>query len=85
MRDERIPDPACEDWRGDPDHSSVLGWVVAEHPAQVHVDDLRRVGDFNRLVLDDVILDLARDGLLHLNGDFIALTRAAARFDELSG
>lgn len=59
--------------------------MVAEPPAQVHVDDLQRAGDFNRTLLDDVILDLVRDGLLHLNGELIALTRAAAPFDVLSG
>lgn len=84
MRDERTPDPARDDVSGEADHRTILGIVVAEHPAHVHLDDLERLGNFNRAALDDVILDLHRWGIFHLNGEFIGLTMAADRFHEFS-
>lgn len=82
MRAERTPDPARDDAPGEADHRTILGIVVAEHPAQVHVDDLQRLGDFDTAELDDVILDLNRWGIFHLNGEYIGLTMAAVRFHE---
>lgn len=86
MRAERNPDPAHDDGTsGTVDHRTILSIVVSEHPAHVHLDDLKRLGDFDGLGLDDVILDLNRWGILHLNGEFVALTMAAARFNEFVG
>jgi hypothetical protein len=69
--------------------SAVLQQLLALYPAQVTVAELiREIGgespDFaERDAIERAARDLVGVGLLHSNGDFVAPTRAALRFNEL--
>src|SRR5262249_24455832 len=65
--------------------SVILELALDEHPAQFSVEEVIRLfardptafGD--RDAVRNVVRDLARDGLLHRQGDLIFATRAAVR------
>jgi hypothetical protein len=89
-----MPARACDS--EPPDHDddlaqqAVLTILLDAHPAQRSTDELvrevtDRPDDFaERDRVANAIRDLVRAGLVHRNGPFLFLTRAAVRFDELS-
>jgi hypothetical protein len=91
-----MPMPARESGCEPPDHDedlaqqAVLTILLDAHPAQRSTDEVvrelaERPEEFaERDRIDNAIRDLVRAGLVHRNGPFVFLTRAAVRFDELS-
>jgi hypothetical protein len=43
----------------------------------------REITDFDRVALDEALLRLADDGVLHCSGEVVCASRAARRLDEL--
>jgi hypothetical protein len=90
-----VPAPAAGCERPDRDEDlvqqAVLTILLDAHPAQRSIDEVvreltDRPYDFaERDRIENAIRDLVRVGLVHRNGPFVFLTRAAVRFDELSG
>ncbi len=68
---------------------AVLTLTLAEHPAQLTLDDLGRElsdepGDFaQRDAIERAVRDLVGVGLLHRHDEFVLPTRAATYFDRL--
>lgn len=83
---EEIRTPAEDD---DAVEATVLRQLLALHPAQVTVAELRRelaadADDFaQRDAVERAVRDLAASGLLHRSGELVFPSRAALRFDEL--
>jgi hypothetical protein len=43
----------------------------------------RELADFDRVALDEALVRLAADGVLHCSGEVVCVSRAARRLDEL--
>jgi hypothetical protein len=71
--------------------SAVLQQVLDLHPTQLTLDELTReiggqLAEFaERDAIDRAVRDLTAAGLLHQRDSFVLATRAALRFNELSG
>jgi hypothetical protein len=71
--------------------ATVLRQLLALHPTQVSATELLREiaadpDDFSeRDALDRAVRDLGAAGLVRRNGELLAPSRAALRFDELLG
>jgi hypothetical protein len=71
--------------------AAVLAQLLFLQPAQLSFDELLRelAGDEDDFgehdAVERAVRDLAAAGLLHRNGELLALSRAALRFDELLG
>ncbi len=72
--------------------AAVLQQLLFLHPAQLTFDELLRElaggrGGLRRQrdAVERAVRDLAAAGLLHRNGELLAPSRAARRFDELLG
>lgn len=63
--------------------SSILAHLTCDnHQRPISVDELIR--DYHdRIVTEDAIANLHRDGLIHRLGDFVFATRAAVRAEEI--
>lgn len=61
----------------------ILDLVLRRHPAQVHIDEVFRSSPEDRVLVEDAVMDLVADGLIHRHGDFVVPTRAAVRFRQL--
>lgn len=71
--------------------AAVLQQLLFLHPVQLNLEELLRElaggeEDFGeRDAAERAVRDLAAAGLLHRNGELLAPSRAALRFDELLG
>jgi hypothetical protein len=71
--------------------AAVLRQVLVLHPAQVTLAELVReiASDpdafAERDAIERAVRELAHAGLLHRNGEFVLPSRAALRFNELTG
>lgn len=81
IRTTREEDRACE--------AAVLHLVLALHPTPLTIADLARElggGDFGQLdAVERAVRDLAGSGLLHRSEALVLPSRAALRFEELTG
>lgn len=87
--DRGLPDPSCPADADRQVESVVLAFLIEEHPVQLTIPEVslalnRGTADFgSEEAIERAIRELVGAGLLHCQGGFVLLTRAALYCSQL--